>query len=57
MSDPLFEVDESGEELTRADTVASAELSRGRTQWAWISASTHDGPSGSEGITIRVREG
>src|SRR5215217_2752501 len=27
MSDPLFEVDESGEDLTRADTVASAELS------------------------------
>jgi manganese/iron transport system ATP-binding protein len=27
MSDPLFEVDESGEDLTRADTVASTELS------------------------------
>ena len=27
MSDPLFEVDESGEELTRADTVATTELS------------------------------
>jgi branched-chain amino acid transport system ATP-binding protein len=27
MSDPLFEVDESGEDLTRADTVASKELS------------------------------
>jgi DNA polymerase (family 10) len=27
MSDPLFEVDESGEDVTRADTVASGELS------------------------------
>ena len=35
----------------------SGASSRGRTQWAWIRASSHGGPSGSADSTIRVRDG
>ena len=41
--------------------ISSAQVSgasaRGSTQWAWIRASSQDGPSGSADVTSRVRDG